>query len=129
MAHRAGIAVIVGRPNVGKSTLLNALVGQKVAIVTPRPQTTRTRIVGIRTLPHAQLVLLDTPGIHPARSLLNRRMVDTARATLGDADVLVLVLDASTGLHRGDREIIAGAADVTDPVVVVPNKIDAVAKP
>jgi GTP-binding protein Era len=129
MSHRAGTAVIVGRPNVGKSTLLNALVGQKIAIVTPRPQTTRTRIVGIRTLPHAQLVLLDTPGIHPARSLLNRRMVDTARATLADADVAVLVLDAADGLLRGDRELVAGLAPSTGPVVVVANKIDTVAKP
>jgi GTP-binding protein Era len=129
MSHRAGTAVIVGRPNVGKSTLLNALVGQKIAIVTPRPQTTRTRIVGIRTLPHAQLVLLDTPGIHPARSLLNRRMVDTARATLADADVAVLVIDAGDGLLRGDRELVAGLAPSTGPVVVVANKIDTVAKP
>jgi GTP-binding protein Era len=102
MAHRAGTAVIVGRPNVGKSTLLNALVGQKVAIVTPRPQTTRTRIVGIRTLPEAQLVLIDTPGLHQARSLLNRRMVDVARSTLAEADVAILVVDAAAGVKAGD---------------------------
>src|SRR5882724_12870952 len=107
MAHRAGIVVIVGRPNVGKSTLLNALVGQKVAIVTPRPQTTRTRILGIRTLPDAQVVLLDTPGLHQARSLLNRRMVDVARTTLAEADVAVLVVDVSAGFTGGDREIAA----------------------
>jgi GTPase len=129
MSHRAGTAVIVGRPNVGKSTLLNALVGQKVAIVTPRPQTTRRRIVGIRTLPHAQLVLLDTPGIHPARSLLNRRMVDTARATLSEADVAILVVDAGSGLGRGEREIAATLAAARLPVVVVLNKVDTIAKP
>src|SRR5258706_11508520 len=101
MAHRAGTAVIVGRPNVGKATLLNALVGQKVAIVAPRPQTTRPRIIGIKTLPDAQLVLVDTPGLHQARSLLNRRMVDLARSSLAEADVAVLVIDASAGIGRG----------------------------
>ena len=128
MAHRAGIAVIVGRPNVGKSTLLNALVGQKVAIVTPRPQTTRTRIIGIRTLPDAQLVLVDTPGLHQARSLLNRRMVDLARTSLSEADVAVLVIDASVGFHAGDREIAEGLAQTKAPTVVVLNKIDRIAK-
>jgi GTP-binding protein Era len=128
MAHRAGIAVIVGRPNVGKSTLLNALVGQKVAIVTPRPQTTRTRIVGIRTLPEAQLVLVDTPGLHQARSLLNRRMVDVARTSLAEGDVAVLVVDASAGFGAGDREIAEGLAATKAPAVVVLNKIDRIAK-
>src|SRR5262245_30735520 len=128
MAHRAGIAVIVGRPNVGKSTLLNALVGQKVAIVTPRPQTTRTRIVGIRTLPEAQLVLVDTPGLHQARSLLNRRMVDLARSSLAEADVAVLMIDAAAGLTRGDREIAEVVAAIRAPTVVVWNKIDLIAK-
>src|SRR5438552_2193486 len=98
MAHRAGYAAIVGRPNVGKSTLLNALVGAKVAIVTPKPQTTRNRILGIRTLPEAQVVFLDTPGIHEARSLLNRRMVEVARQALGDADVLVEEFSAKADL-------------------------------
>jgi GTP-binding protein Era len=128
MAHRAGIAVIVGRPNVGKSTLLNALVGQKVAIVTPRPQTTRTRIVGIRTLPEAQLVLVDTPGLHQARSLLNRRMVDLARTSLAEADVAIVVVDSSAGITGGDREIVEGLATTRAPTIVVLNKIDRIAK-
>jgi GTP-binding protein Era len=128
MAHRAGTAVIVGRPNVGKSTLLNALVGQKVAIVTPRPQTTRTRIVGIRTLPEAQVVLVDTPGLHQARSLLNRRMVDLARSTLADADVAVLLVDAAAGLTGADREIAEGLAATRAPTVVVLNKMDRIVK-
>ncbi len=128
MAHRAGTAVIVGRPNVGKSTLLNALVGQKVAIVTPRPQTTRTRIVGIRTLPEAQIVLVDTPGLHSARSLLNRRMVDVARSTLAEADVAVLAVDAAARLQPADREIAQGLATTRAPAVVVLNKMDLIAK-
>jgi GTP-binding protein Era len=128
MAHRAGTAVIVGRPNVGKSTLLNALIGQKVAIVTPRPQTTRTRIVGIRSLPDAQLVLIDTPGLHQARSLLNRRMVDLARTSLADADLAIFVLDASAGVTGGDREIAQSLAATKAPTVVVLNKLDRIAK-
>jgi GTP-binding protein Era len=128
MAHRAGTAVIAGRPNVGKSTLLNALVGQKVAIVTPRPQTTRTRVVGIRTLPTAQVVLVDTPGLHQARSLLNRRMVDVARSMLAEADVAVLVIDAAAGLTGADRGIAEGLVTTRAPLVVVLNKIDRIAK-
>ena len=128
MTHRAGTVVIVGRPNVGKSTLLNALVGQKVAIVTPRPQTTRTRIVGIRTLPEAQLVLVDTPGLHQARSLLNRRMVDVARSTVTEADVALLVVDATAGVTAGDREVAATLAAASIPTVVTLNKLDRVAK-
>src|SRR5437667_3279780 len=122
MQHRAGHAVVVGRPNVGKSTLLNALVGAKVAIVTPKPQTTRNRVVGIRTLPDAQVVFLDTPGIHAARSLINRRMVDVARQTLAEADVVIAVVDASAGVTGGDREVIASRA----PSLVVLSKRDRV---
>src|SRR5215831_12397051 len=128
MAHRAGTAAIVGRPNVGKSTLLNALVGQKVAIVTPRPQTTRTRVVGIRTLADAQLVLVDTPGMHAARSFLNRRMVDCARASLAEGDVAVLVVDARAGITPADREVARELGAGRTPVVIVLNKLDLVAK-
>ena len=127
MAHRAGFAAIVGRPNVGKSTLLNALVGAKVAIVTPKPQTTRTRILGIRTLPEAQVVFLDTPGIHEARSLLNRRMVDVARQAVTEADVVVLVVDAAAGLGPGDRELAATLAGGRATVIAVLSKRDRVA--
>src|SRR5438552_1248401 len=122
MAHRAGYAAIVGRPNVGKSTLLNALVGVKVAIVTPKPQTTRTRILGIRTLPEAQVVFLDTPRIHEARSLLNRRMVDVARQVVTEADVVLLVVDAAARLGPGDRALAGGRATV----IVVLSKRDRV---
>src|SRR5262249_53898556 len=123
MAHRAGIVAIVGRPNVGKSTLLNALVGAKVAIVTPKPQTTRTRVVGIRTLPGAQAVFVDTPGIHDARSTLNRRMVETARRVLEEADAALLVLDASAGVVAGDRTLAAQLAPPGLPTFVGLNKV------
>jgi len=127
MGHRAGFAAIVGRPNVGKSTLLNALIGAKVAIVTPKPQTTRTRILGIRTLPEAQVVFLDTPGIHEARSLLNRRMVDVARQAVTEADVVLLVVDATAGLGSGDRDLAATLAGGRATVIVVLSKRDRVA--
>jgi GTP-binding protein Era len=129
MAHRAGTVAIIGRPNVGKSTLLNALVGSKVAIVSPKPQTTRNRLLGIRTLPEAQAVFVDTPGIHQARSLLNRRMVDVAQQALGDADAAVLVIDAEAGLGAGDRALITSLAASGRPTVVVLNKLDRVRPP
>ena len=129
MPHRAGFAAIVGRPNVGKSTLLNALVGTKVAIVTPKPQTTRNRIAGIRTLPEAQIAFLDTPGIHEARSLLNRRMVDVARQTLGEADVVLLVLDATAGVSPADRELATQLGALRATTIAVLNKLDRVRRP
>jgi len=128
-AHRAGSVVLVGRPNVGKSTLLNALVGTKVAIVTPKPQTTRTRIVGIRTVAGGQAVFVDTPGIHAARSPLNRRLVETARRALEETEAAVLVLDASAGVVAGDRELAAELAASGRPTVVVLNKMDRVSRP
>jgi GTP-binding protein Era len=124
MTHRAGTVAIVGRPNVGKSTLLNALVGTKVAIVTPKPQTTRTRVVGIRTTPAGQAVFVDTPGIHAARSTLNRRMVETARRTLEDVEAVLWVLDAGAGITAGDRDLARELAANRLPVVVVLNKMD-----
>jgi GTP-binding protein Era len=127
--HRAGYVAIVGRPNVGKSTLLNALVGVKLAIVTPKPQTTRNRIVGIRTLPEGQVIFLDTPGIHEARSTLNRRMVDVAKKALGDAEVAVWVLDATAGITRGERELGRTLAELGHPTIIVLNKGDAVRRP
>jgi GTP-binding protein Era len=129
MAHRAGYAAIVGRPNVGKSTLLNALVGAKVAIVTPKPQTTRNRIVGIRTLPEAQVIFLDTPGMHDARSLLNRRMVEVARQTLGEAEAVLFVLDAEAGVTRADAELATSLAASGRKTIAVANKRDRVRPP
>src|SRR5215467_9053704 len=88
-AFRSGFVSLVGRPNAGKSTLLNALVGQKVAIVADKPQTTRTSIQGVLTLPNAQIVFLDTPGIHKADSPLNKRLMDTVRAAIEERDLLL----------------------------------------
>jgi len=120
--HRAGFVTLVGRPNVGKSTLLNRLVGTKLAAVSAKPQTTRHRIVGILTRPEAQIVLVDTPGIHAGSTPLNSRMVATARQSLGDADVAVLVVDGASGLASGDREV---AAEVGRRArVVAVNKTD-----
>ncbi len=128
-AHKSGFVALVGRPNVGKSTLLNRLLGQKVAIVTPKPQTTRHRVLGIKTLPDAQIVFVDTPGLHRARSLINRRMVEAAERAAADADILVWVLDATAGLGTADREIAERLAGERRPVCVVLNKIDLVPRP
>src|SRR6202021_87612 len=93
--HKSGFVSILGRPNAGKSTLLNALVGQKVAIVADKPQTTRTSIQGVLTLPEAQIVFVDTPGIHRADSQLNKRLMDTVRNQLEERDLLLFLADAS----------------------------------
>src|SRR3989338_6992811 len=95
--YRSRFVAIAGRPNVGKTPLLNQLLGEKIAIVTPKPQTTRNRVRGIKTMANAQIVFLDTPGIHRAHSMMNRRMVETALKTLDEVDCVFWLLDASTG--------------------------------
>jgi GTP-binding protein Era len=95
--YRAGFVAIVGRPNVGKSTLLNRILGEHLAIVSPRPQTTRTRILGVWSGPNAQLALFDTPGLHKAKGALNRRMVEVALQTLSEVDVVLCLVEAGTG--------------------------------
>jgi GTP-binding protein Era len=125
---RSGYIAIVGRSNVGKSTLLNRLLGEKVAIVSPRPQTTRNRITGIRTTAHAQMVFLDTPGIHQAHSLMNRRMVDVALQTLHEVDGLLWVLDAHERIGTQDERIAELLRGVKTPVYTLLNKIDLVSK-
>jgi GTP-binding protein Era len=121
---KAGLVSLVGRPNAGKSTLLNRLVGQKVAIVSDKPQTTRHRIVGVRHAPGCQMVFIDTPGIHKPQHRMNRRMVDVALATLKDVDVVVLVVDATTRPGTGDDFVLELLRRARVPTVVALNKID-----
>ncbi len=123
---RSGFVSLVGRPNTGKSTLLNALVGQKVAIVADKPQTTRTSIQGVVTRPEAQIVFVDTPGIHKADSPLNKRMMDTVRAALEERDLLLLVVDAARPVGEEDRRAVDLVRKSGTPVLLVLNKIDLV---
>ena len=121
---RCGFAAIVGRPNVGKSTLLNRIVGQKIAITSPRPQTTRHKILGIKTLSEGQIIYVDTPGLHRgAKSAINRYMNRTARSALSDVDAVVWVIEA---LHwtEGDQDMLTGLAENTAPVILAVNKVD-----
>jgi len=121
--HRSGFVAIIGRPNVGKSTLLNQVLGQKVAIVTPKPQTTRGRILGILTLPDAQIIFVDTPGLHRPRSMVNQRMVEAAERAAAEADVRLWVVDAQAGITAGDRAIAVQLQGTAETCVAL-NKID-----
>ena len=128
MPH-AGFVSLIGRPNAGKSTLLNRVVGAKVAIVSDKPQTTRTRIVGVKNYDDGQAVFVDTPGIHRPLHRLNVRMVDAAVETLREVDVVVLVFDASSRPGHGDEFVSGLLRDVKVPVVLALNKVDLVSKP
>jgi GTP-binding protein Era len=121
---RSGFVSLVGRPNVGKSTLVNRLVGGKVSIVSRRPQTTRTQIRGVRTTAGSQIVLLDTPGIHKPRTLLGERCNERSVQTLGEVDVVCLLVDASAAIGRGDRFVADLVQRVATPRVLVVNKVD-----
>jgi GTPase len=121
---KSGFVSLIGRPNAGKSTLLNALVGQKVAIVADKPQTTRTAIQGVVTLPEAQIVFVDTPGIHRADSQLNKRLMDTVRNSLEERDLLLFVADAARKFGEEDRRAVDVARRIGTPVVLVLNKVD-----
>lgn len=124
----SGYVALVGRPNVGKSTLMNALVGEKISIVSSKPQTTRNRITGIVSEDRGQIIFVDTPGIHRGEGDLNRYMVDVALASLADVDVVAVVVDATAQPGAADRSILEKALESKRPVVLVLNKIDQVKK-
>jgi GTPase len=125
---KSGYVSLIGRPNAGKSTLLNTMVGAKVAIVSDKPQTTRGRIVGVKNYPDGQIVFVDTPGIHRPLHRMNVRMVDAAVETLREVDVIALVFDASTRPGHGDEFVTGLLERVRQPVVLVLNKIDLVGR-
>jgi GTP-binding protein Era len=125
---KSGFVALVGRPNAGKSTLLNRLVGTKLAIVSDKPQTTRNRIVGVRTGDTGQVVYLDTPGIHKPLHRMNVRMVDAAVDAMRDVDVVALIVDVSERIGAGDRYTLNLVKRVESPVVLVLNKIDRMAR-
>ena len=126
---RAGFVAVIGAPNAGKSTLVNALVGQKVAIVSPKAQTTRARLMGIAIQDQTQVLLVDTPGIFQPKRRLDRAMVAAAWGGAGDADLILLVIDAEAGLTRGVNEIASGLEQREHPLWIALNKIDRIKKP
>ena len=125
---KSGLVALVGRPNVGKSTLLNALLGQKLAIVSDKPQTTRSAVRGVLHRPEGQIVLVDTPGLHRPRTLLGQRLNDLVRGTLAEVDLVLQLVDAAAGVGAGDRFLAAELAKVATPRFCVVNKLDAASR-
>ena len=128
MTERCGFVAVVGAPNAGKSTLVNALVGQKVAIVTAKAQTTRTRLMGIAIHGTSEILLIDTPGIFTPKRRLDRAMVAAAWGSAQDADLIALVIDAQQGITRGVGEMVDRLRDRHEPKILVLNKVDLVRK-
>jgi len=126
--HVSGFVTILGRPNAGKSTLLNRLAGSKLAIVADKPQTTRDAIQAVLTLPHAQIVFLDTPGVHEPRNLLNQKMMETVRASTREQDLLIWLADASLPFEESGGEHLKLLSEESIPAIVVLNKIDLLRK-
>jgi GTP-binding protein Era len=125
---KVGLVALVGRPNVGKSTLLNALLGQKLAIVSDKPQTTRSAVRGVLHRPEGQIVLVDTPGLHKPRTLLGQRLNDLVRGTLSEVDLVLQLVDAAAGVGAGDRFLAAELATIDTPKLCVVNKLDAASR-
>jgi GTPase len=125
---KVGLVALVGRPNVGKSTLLNALLGQKLAIVSDKPQTTRSAVRGVLHRPEGQIVLVDTPGLHRPRTLLGQRLNDLVRGTLSEVDLVLQLVDAAAGVGAGDRFLAAELAKIDTPKLCVVNKMDAASR-
>jgi GTPase len=125
---KSGFIGIIGRPNAGKSTLFNAIVGDKISIITDKPQTTRNKITGIKNYPDAQLIFLDTPGMHKPKTPLNRAMVQTTREAIGSVEVLLMLVEANTDVHPHDLFLIESLAQTQVPVFLVINKIDLIEK-
>ena len=123
-SHKSGFIAVIGRPNVGKSTLINRLIGQKIAITSDKPQTTRTRILCILTRPEAQIVFLDTPGIHKPMHKLGKYMLDAAEGTLKEVDAIFFVVDATERMGPGERYILERLRSTDRPVILVVNKLD-----
>jgi GTPase len=123
--HRSGVVAVVGRPNAGKSTLINKILGQKIAIVTPKPQTTRKQQLGIYTTANAQLLFTDTPGLHKPQHKLGEYMVEMARQAFNDADLILWLIDVSEDPHPGDKYIAEMIGKSRPPVIVALNKMDA----
>lgn len=126
---KSGFVALLGRPNAGKSTLLNRIVGHKLAIVSDKPQTTRTRIVGVKNYPDGQVVFVDTPGVHKPTHRMNVRMVDVALEAMRDVDLVTLVVDVSVKPGPGDRYLLSLVKDVATPAILALNKVDLVGKP
>jgi GTP-binding protein Era len=126
---KSGFVSFLGRPNAGKSTLLNRIVGQKLAIVSDKPQTTRTRILGVKNYEDGQVVFVDTPGVHKPMHRMNVRMVDTALDAMREVDVVGMVVDASEKPGAGDQFLLNLLKDVKTPVILALNKVDLIAKP
>ena len=126
---KSGFVALVGRPNAGKSTLLNRIVGHKLAIVSDKPQTTRTRIAGVKNYDDGQVVFVDTPGVHKPTHRMNVRMVDIALDAMRDVDVVALVVDASVKAGPGDRHLLKLVGELSTPTILVLNKVDMIAKP